>query len=127
MTTERRPTARAALQVADEASSSVPTLPEQARQLVAEADRCHPDLSAWAQGFVAGWDAAAHAALGEHLRRLAEDLDQLDRATFVTAGAFDRARRISRETAEGARHARAVQQTDDWPRVRHPGGGQHAA
>jgi hypothetical protein len=120
--TERRPTARAALQVADEASSSVPTLPEQARQLVAEAERCHPDLSAWAQGFVAGWDAAAHAALGEHLRRLAEDLDQLDRATFLPAGRLDRARRITQEVTEGAARAVAVRDTPSWPPVRRPGG-----
>jgi hypothetical protein len=120
--TERRPTARAALQVADEASSSVPTLPEQARQLVVEAESCHPDLSAWAQGFVAGWDAAAHAALGEHLRRLAEDLDQLDRATFLPAGRLDRARRITQEVTEGARRAVAVRDTPDWPPVRRPGG-----
>jgi hypothetical protein len=100
----------------------VSSVRDQARQLVAEAESCHPDLSAWAQGFVAGWDAAAHAALGEHLRRLAEDLDQLDRATFLPAGRLDRARRISRETAEGARRAVAVRDTPDWPPVRRPGG-----
>jgi hypothetical protein len=122
-----RPAGGGALRVAEKATRSVPDLPEQARRLIAEAEACHPDLSAWAQGFVAGYDQAAHAALGEHLRRLAEDLDQLDRTTFLPAGRLSRARRIAREIADGARHARAVQDTNGWPRVRRPGGGQDAA
>jgi hypothetical protein len=100
----------------------VPSVRDQARQLVAEADRCHPDLAAWAAGFISGWDAAAAAALGVHLHRLAEDLDQLDRATFLPAGRMDRARRIAREITEGARRAVAVRDTPDWPPVRRPGG-----
>jgi hypothetical protein len=111
-----------ALRVAEKATCSVPDLPEQARRLVAEANRCHPDLSAWAEGFCSGWDAAAAAALGEHLRRLAEDLDQLDRASFLPAARLSRARRIAREITEGARRAVAVRDTPDWPPVRRPGG-----
>jgi hypothetical protein len=37
------------------------SLRDQARQLVTEAERCHPDLVTWAAGFVAGWDARDRA------------------------------------------------------------------
>src|SRR5690606_17502213 len=54
------------------AATSAPSLPEQARQLAGEAQHCHPDLSAWAQGFLSGWDAAWSAGVWQAVMQIAE-------------------------------------------------------
>lgn len=105
-------------------ATSAPTLPEQARQLVEEAQHCHPDLASWAQGFLAGWDAAWNAGVRQAVMEIAETIAVHDVTPWVPVGRLSREARIRREVAEMERHARPVQQTADWPRVRIPGGGQ---
>jgi hypothetical protein len=85
------------------------------------------DLVAWAEGFAAGYDAAMSGALNVRLVELAENIALHERERWVPIGAFSRRRRIQREVTEGAKRARPVRQSPDWPRVRVPGGGPHAA
>lgn len=108
-----------------QAAMSVPTLPEQARRLVEEA-ACQPpcDLVAWAQGYVAGWEAAWSAGVRQAVDTLAEVIALHHHRPWAQHGAVVRHNRIRRELAEMEQHARPVQQTADWPPVRIPGGGQ---
>jgi hypothetical protein len=96
---------------------------EQVRQLVIEADCAPPcDLVTWAEGYCAGYDAALSGALNARAFDLAETMAMHEREHWLPLGAMSRRRRIARERAEMATHAVAVRQTDDWPRVRVPGG-----
>lgn len=103
-------------------ATSASSLPEQARQLAGEAQHCHPDLSAWAQGFLSGWDAAWSAGVWQAVMELAEAIAEHDVTPWVPVGRLSRENRIRRELAEMERLARPVRQTPDWPRVRLPGG-----
>jgi len=105
-------------------ATSVSSLPEQARQLVEEAQHCHPDLGAWAQGFIAGWDAAWNAGVWQAVMEIAETIAAHDVTPWVPVGRLAREDRIRRELAEMEQQAQQVQQTADWPRVRLPGGEQ---
>lgn len=107
--------------IASAAATSVSSLPEQARRLAAEAQRCHPDLASWAQGFIAGWDAAFSAGVQQRVDDLAEVIALHHHRPWARHGAVVRHNRIRRELAEMEQQARPVRQTPDWPPVTIPG------
>ena len=100
-----------------EASTS---LRDQARRLILEAQDCHPDLAAWAQGYVQGYDAAVAGEVRARLLELAEHIAEHDHRSWIPLGAFSRQRRIAREIAEMAERAVPVRDSPDWPKVARP-------
>jgi hypothetical protein len=78
-------------------------------------------LIPWAQGYCAGYDTAASGAANTMLARLAEDLDQLDRTTFVNPARFNRERRIAREVADDRHQIKPRFDDPGWPAVAVPG------
>lgn len=93
------------------------------RDLVAAADQQPPDdLAAWAAGYLAGHDQGQLLAAHRARQELAEETARLDETSWLPPARETRAERIRREVADGARHARTVQHTSDWPAVAAPGG-----
>jgi hypothetical protein len=78
-------------------------------------------LAPWAQGYCDGYEAATAGALPVVLLRLAEDLDQLDRTTFVNPARFSREQRIAREVADDRHQIRVRFDDPHWPPVTVPG------
>ena len=106
---------------------ATPSIAEQARRLVEQARDCHPDLAAWALGYVQGYDAAVAGEVRARLLELAEHIAEHDHRRWVPIGAFSRQRRIAREIAEMAERAVPVKDSPGWPKVARPGGGTDAA
>lgn len=99
-TRESRPSQQAGAATKGSMRGAGPTLPDQAKQLVEDAAQCHPELASWADGFIAGWDAAVSAEVRQRLDALAETIALHDQRPWVEAGQFSRQRRIAREIAE---------------------------
>jgi hypothetical protein len=78
-------------------------------------------LAGWAAGYCAGWEARDSTLLPPVLDRLAQDLAQLDRYTFVHPGQLSRERRIARELANDRHQIRVRFDDPDWPPVTVPG------
>lgn len=96
---------------------------ELARQLVAAAESTPADwldLRSWTAGYCDGYDARDATTAPAWMWRLAEDLAQLDRTTWVEAGQLSRERRIAREVAHD-RHRPVRFDDPDWPPVAVPG------
>lgn len=95
------------------------------RELVEQAAQQLPaDLDSWAQGFLAGWEAACSAEVQQRLDALAEVIALHHHRPWARHGGVVRHNRIRRELAEMEQQAVAVRQTSDWPAVRMPGGAQ---
>ncbi|MPZ29181.1 MAG: hypothetical protein GEV12_23010 [Micromonosporaceae bacterium] len=117
MNAKRRP--REGDEAAGQATPSVSAL----RDLVIAGETIPAvDVTAWAAGYVAGYDQGA--VLAEHRTRLAfaEDLVELEETTWRPAARATRQQRITAEVADTS-HATQVRGSDDWPTVTVPGGG----
>jgi hypothetical protein len=105
---KRRPAGNGTAKVTTDQEVTL-SLPEQARRLVEEADCAPPcDLVTWAEGYIAGWDAAVSAVPQCRADELAEMEARLHDRSWIDRGRMLRDKRIARELAEMEAHAARI-------------------